>query len=149
MVARMRLPASEERTPTMNRPHVSSGPTARRFRALQSSPGPRRDRVGSRSGRPRTIPHDMSKLRHRREQPLDVLRPRQPVVAVLDEREHDVVAREARGELYGVLPRNVGVLDPLEDAYRTAGLDHAAEKEMVAALLDQAARDQVGLVPIG
>ena len=37
-----------------------------------------------------------SKLPHRRQQSLDVLRARQAVVAVLDQREHHVVVREAR-----------------------------------------------------
>src|SRR5262249_54531790 len=113
----------EEHRPTVNCPHVSSRPNGATFRA-------RFNLVLCRSGiewgvgrRPRTT---CSNLRHRREQPLDVLRARQAVVAVLDEREHDIIAREVRGELDGMLPRHVGVLDPLEDAYRTAGFDHAA-----------------------
>ena len=44
-------------------------------------------RVGRRAG---------LKFLHRRDQPLDVLRPRQPVVAVLDQRQHHVVAGKAR-----------------------------------------------------
>ncbi len=86
-----------------------------------------------------------SKLRHGGDQPLDVLRPRQAVVAVLHQSEHDVVARKARGELDRVLPRHVRVLHALQDAHRTAGLDHAAEQEMLTALLDQAAGDEIGL----
>ncbi len=91
----------------------------------------------------------ISKLRHRGEQPLDVLRTRQAVIAVLDQREHDVVAGEARRQLDRVPPGHVGILHALQDAHGTAGLDHAAEQEMLAAVLDQAAGDQIGLLGIG
>src|SRR5215475_771751 len=75
-----------------------------------------------------------SELLDRRDQPLDILRARQPMVAILDQREHDVVARDPRDELDRMLPGHVGVLDPLQDTHRAAGLDHAAEQKMVAPL---------------
>ena len=36
------------------------------------------------------------KLRHGADQPLDVFRPRQPMIAVLDQSEHDIIAGEPR-----------------------------------------------------
>ena len=92
---------------------------------------PKRVRAG---GNRCTLPGSCSsELRHRRDQPLDVLRPRQAMVAVLHHREHHVVVREPRGQLDRVLPRHVGVLHALQDAHRAAGLDQAAEQEMLAA----------------
>src|SRR5262245_17756073 len=49
-------------------------------------------------------------FRHRGDHPLDVLRPRQAVIAVLDQREHHVVPREPRRQLDRMLPRHVRVL---------------------------------------
>ena len=89
-----------------------------------------------------------SKLRHCRDQPVDVLRPRQAMVTVLHQGEHDVVAGEARRELDGVLPRHIRVLHPLEDANRAAGLGQAIEKQVMAALLDQPAGYRVGFFAI-
>ena len=37
-------------------------------------------------------------FRHRCHQPLDILRARQPVIAILDQREHDIVARDPRDQ---------------------------------------------------
>ena len=54
-----------------------------RLRALDQSDCRRRDRKNL-------------ELRHRRDQPFEVLRPRQPVVAILHQREHDIVLREPR-----------------------------------------------------
>src|SRR5690348_5410902 len=77
-----------------------------------------------------------SELADRREQPLDVLGPRQPVVAVLDQGEHHVILCEARHQLDRVPPGDVGILDALQDAHRTAGLDQPTEQQMAAAVLD-------------
>src|SRR2546429_2365827 len=76
-------------------------------------------------------------LRHRGDEPLDVLGTRQAVVAVLHQREHDVIAGKARGQLDGVVPWHVRILDALENSHRAAGLDHTVEQEMAASLLDQ------------
>ena len=70
------------------------------------------------------------------------------MVAVLDQREHDVIAREPGRQLDSVLPRHVWVLHPLQDADRAAGLDHGAKKKVVAAVLDQAAGNEVGLAGV-
>src|SRR5215813_8332845 len=89
-----------------------------------------------------------SRLGHGRDQALDVLGARQAMVAVLHQREHDVVAGKASGQLDGVLPWHVGVLHALENPYRAAGLDHAVEQQVSASLLDQAAGDGIGLFGI-
>ena len=70
------------------------------------------------------------------------------MVAVLDQGEHDVVLRQAGGEVDGVLPRHVRVLHALQDADRAAGLDHAVEQQVTAPLLDQAAGDRVRLLAV-
>src|SRR5262249_3347215 len=77
----------------------------------------------------------MLEFRDRGDEPLDILGTRQAVVAVLHQREHHIVAGKARGQLDRVLPRHIGILHPLENAHRTAGLDHVVEQEMGAALL--------------
>jgi len=70
------------------------------------------------------------------------------MVAVLDQGEHDVVLGKPRHQLDRMVPRHVRVLHALQDADRAAGLDHAAEEEMVASLLDERPRDQVRLVRV-
>ena len=88
-------------------------------------------------------------LRHdafdRRDQAVEVLRPREPVIAVLDERQRDAVPRQMLDQLEGVPPGHVRVLHSLQDVDRAAGADRRAEQQMPAAVLDQAARDRVGL----
>src|SRR6516225_9458569 len=79
----------------------------------------------------------LQKFRHGGDEPLDVLRARKAMIAVFHQREHDVVLREARGQLDGMLPGNVGILYALENAHRTAGLDHAAEQKMAPSILDE------------
>src|ERR1700730_8355716 len=88
------------------------------------------------------------KLRHRIDEPLDVFLPRQAMIAVLHQGQDDVVMGEPRHQLDGMPPRHIGVLDPLQDAYRAAGFDQSAEQEMAAPILDEAARDHMGLVGI-
>src|SRR6516225_8328843 len=56
-----------------------------------------------------------SKLRHCRDQPLDVLGARKAMVAVLHQSENDVVLCKTRGQLNGMLPGYVGILDSLQD----------------------------------
>ena len=57
-------------------------------------------------------------LAHRRQQPGDVLRPRQAVVAVLDQGEDHVLALDRLGQFQGVAPGHVGVGAALQDAHR-------------------------------
>src|SRR3954471_7498194 len=82
---------------------------------------------------------------HCLDKPLQVLRAGEAMVAILDQRKHNVVLRETRGELDSVIPRYVRVLHALQNAHWAAGLDHAAEQKMIASLLDQTARDRIGL----
>src|SRR5712692_5324157 len=70
------------------------------------------------------------------------------MVAVLHQREHDVVAGKASGQLDRVLPGHVGILHALEDPHGTAGLDHAVEQQVSASLLDEPAGDRIGLLGI-
>src|ERR1700716_2554238 len=99
---------------------------------------------------PRYPPYRMaqSKLRHSGQQPLDVLRTRQPMIAILDQGEHDVVLRQTGGEVDGVLPGHVRVLDPLKDADRATGFDHAVEQQVPAPFLDQLTGYRIRLFPI-
>ena len=83
-------------------------------------------------------------LGHGRHDPRDILRPRQTMVAVLDHGQHHVVARQPVRQREGVPPRHVGVLRALQDANRATHIDGAAEQQMVAAFLDQRARDRIG-----
>src|SRR5262245_16402189 len=56
---------------------------------------------------PTVVPSTASRalrLRHRRNEPLDVFWARQAMVAILYERQHDVVASKARGQIQRVLP---------------------------------------------
>jgi hypothetical protein len=65
------------------------------------------------------------------------------MVAVLDQRQHHVIARKARGQFDGVLPWHIFIAHALQDANRAAGFDHAAHQEMIASLLDQRACDWI------
>ena len=51
-------------------------------------------------------------------------------------------------QLGGVRPRHVGVLGALQDVHRAAGLDQPVAEEVGVAVLDQPARDRIGLVGI-
>src|SRR6476620_11963873 len=68
------------------------------------------------------------------------------MVSVLDQGEHDIVLGKPGAELDRVLPRHVGILHSLKDADRTTGFDHVVEQKVTAALLDQAAGDEIGLI---
>jgi hypothetical protein len=70
------------------------------------------------------------------------------MIAVLDQSEHHVVAGKPRHQGLGVLPRHVGIFDALQDTHRTAGLDHAVEQEMTAAVFNQPLGHEVRLVRI-
>jgi hypothetical protein len=84
----------------------------------------------------------------RAQQPFDVFRTRQSMIAVLHEREHDIVLREAGNELHRVRIGNVRVLHPLQNANRATELDRLVEQEMLASVLDQRARDRIGRIAI-
>src|SRR6185312_11158970 len=89
----------------------------------------------------RSSPH----LGHCRNDPRDILRARQAVIAVLDHGQHHIVARQPLRQREGVLPRHVRIPRALQNADWTPDLDGAAEYEMATAILDQGARDRVGL----
>jgi hypothetical protein len=84
-----------------------------------------------------------SKFRYGRNHSFDILRAGQPVIAVLDERQYDIVARKSCREIDRMLPGHVLIHDALENTNRTTGLNHATEQQMVATLLDQAARYRI------
>jgi hypothetical protein len=71
------------------------------------------------------------------------------VIPVLDQGEHDIVLCKARGQINRVLPGNIGILHALQDPHRAAGLDHALAQQVAPSVLDQAARDEIGLIRIG
>ena len=70
------------------------------------------------------------------------------MVAILHQREDDVVLGKSCGQFDRVLPGHVGVLHALKDTDGTAGLDHAIEQKLASAILDQVARDRIGLLRI-
>src|SRR5712672_3187481 len=86
-----------------------------------------------------------SDLRHRGDDPRDVLWPRQAVIAVLDHGQHHVIARQPMCQREGVLPRYVRVLRTLQDANRAPHTDGAAEQQLIATLLDQCACERIRL----
>src|SRR3954465_6369941 len=95
---------------------------------------------------PRRSPDEgYSKLLNRRDDPRDVLRAGEAMVAILDHGEHHVVAGQPVRQREGMLPWHVRVLRALQDAHRAADLDCSAEQKVIAALLDQCARDRIGL----
>src|SRR5262249_58419702 len=105
-------------------------------------PGGRRSNPGAARSAPgllrRFAPrNDESKLFDHMQQPLDVLRPREAMVAVLDQGEHHVVLGKSRGQLDRMSPRYVGILHALKDAHRAAGFDQAPEQKMITSLFDQ------------
>src|ERR1043166_9882591 len=108
-------------------------------------------RRNPRPPRPHSGPDQAAPLEfsHGRNEPVDVLRAREAVIAVLDEREHNVLARDARAQFSRMLPWHVGILHALQDANRAAGLNHAAEQKMLPSLLNQPARDWIGPVAVG
>ncbi len=70
------------------------------------------------------------------------------MIAVLHQRQHDIVAGNARNQRHGMFPRHVLVLHTLQDAHRTAGFNQTAKQKMIAPVLDELARDEIGLVRI-
>ena len=66
------------------------------------------------------------------------------MVAILDHCQHHVISRQPVRQRQRVPPWHVGILSALQDANRTSHLDVTAEQQMVAALLDQSARNRIG-----
>jgi hypothetical protein len=58
---------------------------------------------------------------------LDVLRPRKAVIAIFDQRQHDIIAGKSGHQLNRMPPGHIGILHALQNVYRTAGLYQPAE----------------------
>ena len=80
-----------------------------------------------------------------RDQTFYVFGTREPVIAVLDQRQYDVVAGKARYKFNGVPPGHVRIFDTLQNLNRAARLEQPAEQQEFAAVLDQRARDRIRL----
>ena len=85
----------------------------------------------------------IGQAQRRRDHQLYVPRPRQAVVAILDQGEHHVVASKARHQLDRMPPRHIGVLHALQDMHRTARFDEPTHQQMIAALFEL---EMLGLV---
>ena len=81
-------------------------------------------------------------------QPLDVFGAGEPVIAILDQRQNYIVAGKTRNKFYGVPPRHIRIFDALQDMHRTARFYQTTEQQMPATILDQCARDRIGLLPV-
>src|SRR5262249_33443698 len=66
-------------------------------------------------------------LGDRPEQPRDVLRPRQAVIAVLDHGQHHVLRRQPVRQPQRMLPGHVLILRALQDANRASDIDGSSE----------------------
>src|SRR5215470_2015574 len=82
----------------------------------------------------------VAKLRNSAEESLDVLGSRQTVVAILYQRQHDVILCEARNQFDSVSPWHVRIGDPLQDAHRASGFDQPAEQKVAATICDEGRR---------
>ena len=76
-----------------------------------------------------------------------IFRRREPVIAVLDQRERGI-ARKILDELQRVLPGNIGILHALNDVDGAVECDRRTEQPTAAAILDQRARDGIRAVTI-
>jgi hypothetical protein len=70
------------------------------------------------------------------------------MIAILDQGQHNVIARKPRYEFDGMPPRHIGVLHALQDMDRAACLDQAAEQQMFAAIFDEFAGDRIRLFAV-
>lgn len=61
----------------------------------------------------------------RREHPLDILRPRQPVVAVADKAEHNIICGKVLHQPQRMLIRHVFIAHALKNVDWTTRIDHA------------------------
>ncbi len=70
------------------------------------------------------------------------------MITILDQRQHNVIAGEARHELDGMAPWYIRVLYALQDMHRAACFDQPTEQKMFAAFFNQSAGDRIGLFTI-
>ena len=78
----------------------------------------------------------LAKFRNGTNESLYILRSREAVVAVLYQRQYDIVLCEARNQFDCMPPWHIGICNPLQDAHRTSGFDQPAEQKMSAAIFD-------------
>src|SRR6185312_12758064 len=78
----------------------------------------------------------LTDLRYRSDNPRNVLRTRQAMVAILDHGQHHVIGRKPVHQGEGVLPWHIRIFRALQDADGASGLDGAAKQQMLAAFLD-------------
>ena len=65
------------------------------------------------------------------------------VVAILYQRQHDVILGEARNQFDSMPPWHIRIGDPLQDAHRAPGFDEPAKQKMAAAVFDEARRYRI------
>jgi hypothetical protein len=65
----------------------------------------------------------------------------EPVIAILDERHHHILADQRIHQLQRMGVRDIRVGNALKDTHRAGGFDHVVEDQMVLTVLDQGARD--------
>ena len=82
------------------------------------------------------------------EQQGDVLGARQAVLAVGHGGDARPVAREVRHQVERVLPGHVGVLQAVQDVHRPAGIERLDADQVVAAVLEEGARDRIGAIAV-
>ena len=63
-----------------------------------------------------------------RNKAINILGPRQPMVAVLDQCQHDVVAGKPGHQFDRVPPRHVRILHALQNMHRATGFYQSAEQ---------------------
>ena len=63
--------------------------------------------------------------------------------------EADIAAFEERQKFAGVRRRNIHVLQTLQDAHRTSWIKRLAGEKVLAAVVNQAARDRIGFPIVG
>ena len=75
-------------------------------------------------------------------QKVEIGRPRQTMVAILDEQAADILARETLGQDQAALPGNVRVALAVQETHRTGEGDRCAQPQPRPAVLDQGACDR-------
>src|SRR5580698_5856029 len=140
----MFMAASSFPSPLAERVHQSSEARLRRVAESPDVATPHPPSLCEGTLLPQVEKEKLSYFRDRGDDPRDILRPRQTVIAILDHGQHHVFGGQPLRQRKRVPPRHIGILRALQDAYGTADLDGATEQQMVAALLDQRARDRIG-----
>ena len=67
------------------------------------------------------------------------------MLGAFDQGELDIVALQKIDERERVAPRHVGIAHALNDPHRTARIEGRTLQKMMSPLLDETARDRVGL----